>query len=181
MIENTPSDTHLNDLERDIRQLQIEFARYFAGDRDRPPLEMREELANRVQFLRSRQGIGTAERYRLTALISRFQSLNELSDRRMRKHSTRIQQRSRPADAVIAGSERGSKAMRRLFLELYSGEKAPANMRNFGEYLERKVTEIRTRTGCSSVQFRVIESNGKRSLKAKPLGRLENKTPTDGS
>jgi hypothetical protein len=114
----------------------------------------------------------TVDQFRFTSLTSRLRSNNQLFDRRMRQHQTRAAARSTPSEGVLAGPERGSKAVRRLFRELYSDdERTSATMPQFQDFLERKVSEIRSRTGCSSVQFRVIEQDGKRTLKAKPLGR----------
>jgi len=162
---------HLDEFERDIKRLHIEFSRYFAGDLERPPFEMRDELSARVRRLRQRRNPSTVERFRLDALTARLRSLNELFDRRLRKHRARTRQPGRPTDAVVAGSERGMRAVRRLFLELYKEEKPSATVSSFEKFLEKQVSQIRSRTGCSSVQFRVIENNGRRSLKAKPLGK----------
>lgn len=161
---------HLDEFERDIKRLQIEFSRYFAGDLDRPPFEMRDELAARVRRLRLKPNPSTAERFRLNALTARLGSLNELFDRRLRNHRASSRQPNRPTDSVVAGSERGSRAVRRLFLELYKEEEPSATISGFEKFLAKQVSEIRSRTGCSSVQFRVIENDGRRSLKAKPLG-----------
>ena len=162
---------HLDDLERDIKRLNIEFSRYFAGDLERPPFEMRDELMARVRQLRLKPKASTAERFRLNTLIARLGTLNELFDRRLRTHRVGTHLITRPTDAVVAGSERGVKAVRRLFLELYKKEKPAATLAGFEKFLEKQVLEIRSRTGCSSVQFRVIENDGRRSLKAKPLGK----------
>ena len=159
----------LDTLEHDLGNLQVEFARFFAGDRDRPPFELRDDLTAHVRLLGARQHASTAERFRLGSLTARFRSFNELSDRRLRQQQRRSLPKVGPADGVIAGSERGTRAVRRLFFELYKGHETPASMPSFEEFLERKVSEFRSRTGCSSVQFRVIEQDGKRSLRARPL------------
>ena len=54
------------------------------------------------------------------------------------------------------------------YQEPYKQDSHPANMEAFRSFLEKKVTEIQSRTGCSPVQFRVIDSEGKPSLEAKP-------------
>ncbi len=162
---------NLDALERDIKHLQVEFARFFAGDREKPPLELREQLGLRLRGFQAAPHPSTVDAFRLSSLTARLGSLSQLVDRRMLRHQARSATRARPTDAVIAGSERGSRAVRRLFLELYKQENTPASIATFQQFLERKVSEIRTRTGCSSVQFKVIENEGRRSLKAKPLGR----------
>lgn len=168
---NPEEHSHLDELERDIKRLQIEFSRYFAGDRERPPSELKDELAVRVRKLRLRPNPSTAERFRLNSLTARLGTLNELFDRRLRNHRVRSRPAARPTDAVIAGSERGPKAVRRLFLELYKENDPSASIASFEKFLTKQVKQIRSRTGCSSVQFRVIETDGRRSLKAKPLGK----------
>lgn len=162
----------LDALERDIRRLHIEFTRFFAGDRERPPLELKEELGARIRKLRTEPRPSTVEQFRLSSLTARLSSQSELSERRMRQHRTHANRERQPTDGVVAGSERGSGAIRRLYQELYKQDSRPANMDAFQSFLEKKVTEIQSRTGCSSVQFRVIDIEGKRSLKAKPIGRL---------
>jgi hypothetical protein len=161
----------LNALERDIKALQIEFSRYFAGELERPPLKQRDDLHAAVRRLRDMPKASTAQHFRLNSLIARLGTLNELFDRRLRQHQVRAHQPQHPADAVVAGSERGTKAVRRLFLELYKKEQPAASIAGFEKFLEKKVAEIRSRTGCSSVQFRVIDNDGRRTLRAKPLGK----------
>ena len=170
----TPTEyRHLDEFERDIKRLQIEYARYFAGDLDRPPTEIREELTARVRQLRLKPNPSTAERFRLNSLIARLNTLGELFDRRLRNHRGRDHHGARAKDAVVAGSERGTKAVRRLFLELYKEETPAATITSFEKFLEKQVSDIKSRTGCSSVQFRVIENDGRRSLRAKPLGKAQ--------
>lgn len=166
----------LDDLEHDIDRLKIEFARFFAGDRDLPPFDLRDDLAANVRRLSAAQRSSTAERFRLNSLTARLRSFSELFDRRLRQHQRRSQPRSSAADGVIAGSERGTRAVQRLFLELYKEHNAPASMPSFQQFLERKVSELRSRTGCTSVQFRVIVQDGRRSLRARPLGRVKERS-----
>ncbi|MDH3402256.1 MAG: hypothetical protein OES32_00050 [Acidobacteriota bacterium] len=161
----------LDELERDIRRLQIEFSRYFAGDRELAPTDLREEIEQRVRQIRAVPQMKTVERFRLSSLSARLASFNELFDRKMRLHDARRQSRARPTEGVVVGGARGADAVRRLYYELYKREQTPASISGFREFLERKVAEIRGRTGCSSVQFRVIENDGKRTLKAKAIGR----------
>ena len=175
-MEIKSQQNDLDVLEQDIGHLQVEFARFFAGDRERPPFDLRDDLASYVRRLSATPNPSTAERFRLQSLTARLRTLNELFDRRLRQHQGRNHTRSAPAEGVIAGSERGASAVRRLFLELYKEHKTPASISNFQQFLERKVSEMRSRTGCSSVQFRVLVQDGKRSLRAKPLGRMKEKS-----
>ncbi len=159
-------------LAQDIRRLQVEYARFLGGERDQPPQALRDELAARIANLRSAPKQATADRFRLSTLAAQLTSYNELFDRRVRNQQARVLAERKPIEAVVAGSERGSNAVRRLYSELFkNAEGHNTSMEGFREFLDTKVTEIRKRTGCSSVQFRVIETDGRRSLKAKPVGR----------
>jgi hypothetical protein len=40
----------------------------------------------------------------------------------------------------------------------------------FRGYLQKQMTQIRDKTGCDAVQFRVVNEDGKVKLKAKPVG-----------
>lgn len=170
-MEPHTQQAELDRLERDIKSLQIDFTRFFAGDLERPPTARQDELASRVQRIRAEPRTTTVDRFRLNSLAARLGSLNELFDRKMRQHAARRQNHVKPTDAVVAGSERGARAVRQLFHELYKEDSKPASVASFREFLEKKVTEIRERTGCTSVQFRVIENDGQRSLRARALGR----------
>lgn len=171
IMESNTQQPQLDRLERDIKGLQIDFTRFFAGDLERPPSAQQDELASRVQRLRADSRTTTVDRFRLNSLAARLGSLNELFDRRMRQHAARRQNHVKLTDAVVAGSERGARAVRQLFHELYKDDSKPASVAGFREFLEKKVNEIRDRTGCTSVQFRVIENDGRRSLRARALGR----------
>jgi hypothetical protein len=170
-MEPKTQQPDLDRLERDIKRLQIDFSRFFAGDLDRPPSTLRDELGSRVQRMRAEPRVTTVDRFRLGSLAARLGSLNELFDRKMRQYAARRQHHVKPSDAVVAGSERGARAVRQLFYELYKEDETPASVTGFRDFLEKKVVEIRKRTGCTSVQFRVIENDGRRSLRARALGR----------
>ncbi len=172
MTDTPATNRALDRLEREIRQLQIEQSRFLAGDIDQPPRALREELETRIANLRSSPQRSTAERFRLSSLAAKLRSYNELFDRRSRDQRNRHQIRSKPVESVVAGRERGGRAVRRLYSELYEGsDDETTTLGGFRQFLDTKVEEIRGRTGCSSVQFRVISQDGKKTLKARPIGR----------
>jgi hypothetical protein len=65
-----------------------------------------------------------------------------------------------------------SDAVAALFQGLVErNKKAPTmDLDTFRSYLERQVAQIRDKTGCEAVQFRVAMEEGKVKLKAKPVG-----------
>ncbi len=171
MTDDTRVQQALDRLAADIQKFQILYSRYLAGDLPQPPTDFRDELHARISNLRSAPRQSTAGKFRLQSLTARFASYNELFERKAGHRRARVQAERRPGEAVVFGSHRGGDAVRCLYTELYKESGDRTSMSGFRGFLEKKVTEIRERTGCSSVQFRVVEQDGKRSLKAKPIGR----------
>ena len=65
-----------------------------------------------------------------------------------------------------------SDAVEALFaaLVLRNGKTPTMDLDTFRNYLQRQVAQIRDKTGCEAVQFRVAAEEGKVKLKAKPVG-----------
>jgi len=71
-------DQEIVRLEDAIRKLKIDFDIYFNGSAKRPPLEARARLEANIKRIADDRGLSYAQRYKLTALISRFTSYREL-------------------------------------------------------------------------------------------------------
>ena len=84
MSETDDIDRQLNFLEAEIKKLEAEYNMYFAGRSPRPPVETRRRVTGMVRQLDRQQLSNYADRFRFTALQTRFQSFVELWDRGMR-------------------------------------------------------------------------------------------------
>ena len=84
MAEPTTVERELKALEIEMRRLEAEYNMYFAGRSPRPPVETRRRVTGMVRQLDRQQLSNYAERFRFTALQTRFQSFTELWDRTMR-------------------------------------------------------------------------------------------------
>jgi hypothetical protein len=84
MAEPTTVERELKALEIEMRRLEAEYNMYFAGRSPRPPVETRRRVTGMVRQLDRQQLSNYAERFRFTALQTRFQSFTELWDRGMR-------------------------------------------------------------------------------------------------
>ena len=84
MAEPTTVERELKALEIEMRRLEAEYNMYFAGRSPRPPVETRRRVTGMVRQLDRQQLSNYAERFRFTALQTRFQSFSELWDRSMR-------------------------------------------------------------------------------------------------
>jgi hypothetical protein len=169
----------LDRLEHSILELRVEFERFFNGDRPTPPEGVRTRIQTVFRRLRSGNQIrDPADHYRLSQLEARFNSYSELYNRRVREREEG-DRRARftatpafdPAAGVVVeewGFEPG--AAEALYRGLAAGHGAPGfDLETFRGYLDRQLETIRTKTGCSRVQFRLAAEGGKTKLKAKPL------------
>ena len=84
MAEPTNVERDLKTLEVELRRLEAEYNMYFAGRSPRPPIESRRRVTLMVRHLDRQHLSNYAERFRFTALQTRFQSFSELWDRGMR-------------------------------------------------------------------------------------------------
>jgi hypothetical protein len=84
MTEPTEVEREIKALEIEMRRLEAEYNMYFAGRSPRPPVETRRRVTGMVRHLDRKHLSNYAERFRFTALQTRFQSFIELWDRGMR-------------------------------------------------------------------------------------------------
>lgn len=78
-------DEDLNQVEKDIRQLKIEFEQYFGGGRKRPPTE----IVWRIEQMLKRYGekggqLNFSQRFRLNNLTSSFAKYNDMFRKKMK-------------------------------------------------------------------------------------------------
>jgi hypothetical protein len=120
MAEPTNVERDLKTLEVELRRLEAEYNMYFAGRSPRPPIESRRRVTLMVRHLDRQHLSNYAERFRFTALQTRFQSFSELWDRGMRARDegrpgpfpARPTQ-SAAASGPEAGGQRGKKLTER--------------------------------------------------------------------
>lgn len=80
------TDEELGQLEKDIRQLQIEYDTYFSGGRPRPPSDTEFRVQRNIKRLAEMQGrLKYAERFRYNTIASRYAKYSEIWRQRARK------------------------------------------------------------------------------------------------
>lgn len=122
-------DEELSQLEKDIRQLQIEYDTYFSGGRPRPPNDTEWRVTRAIKRFAELGGqMKYAERFRYNALASRYAKYNEVWRQRARRvesgHSAfgysktarelekqRLEEASARHDAWLRGEHRAKVAM----------------------------------------------------------------------
>ena len=183
MLRPTPKDSKndagkalerkIEAVSRQIERFRIDAQRFLAGDLPLPPDELKDQIQNELRKLRNSKSRGTAHNFRLGSLEAKFNSHIALLGRRVRARE--VGEARRPADAeprydavqgVVVGSNVAGGAAEALFNGL---NRPKMGIEKFQGYLAKQVETIRSKTGCSEVQFRVAVQDGKLKLKAKPI------------
>jgi hypothetical protein len=177
MTQGRQRAVELDRLEQDIHLLRIDFERFLSGDLDLPPDRFRDSIRTQIASLQS-AAKAPVDAFRLGALEARFHSYSELFNRRLRARElqhgatrrTPTRPASDPSQGIVLGQHLDADGVAPLYRHLYRDQTAGAmDLRTFTDYLARQHQLIRERTGCSKVSFRIVEENGKKKLKAKPV------------
>jgi hypothetical protein len=187
------TDEDLSRLERDIRQLKIEFEQYFGGGKKRPP----SDIEWRIEQIIKRYGDRAAEmnygqRFRYGNLTQTYSKYREIFHKRMQKREEGTVQRHFGAAARAIQAERSRSGtaspspvavtcsdleresgkvdeLYRAFREALntSGESVERLSREkFQKFLLQKSEQIRKQRG-EQIEFLVSIENGKARLKAR--------------
>ena len=173
---------YIEQLDRDIQQLKIDFERFFNGSLPTPPEETRLGVRHQIQRLRSAPIHALVDRFRLNTLEARFNTLNELFNRRLREREEGLvapparlasptPRRYDPYSGIVVGEAPPPEAIEALYRELYHDDtpSAATNFARFRTYLLSQADLIRQRSGCNEVKFRLASEDGAVKLKAKPV------------
>jgi len=182
----------IDHLAADIRQLRVDFERFFSGALLIPPDELRRRVQARLRQLRNVNNMSAVDRFRLGDLEARHNSYDELFTRRLRdREEGRLRTGQAPPAApappappagydpgagIVIGPDPDPRAVAALYAGLTAagapggGAEGPRfDLASFGSYLQRQAAAIRAKTGCAEVQFRLAAEDGKLRLKARPL------------
>ena len=173
-------DEPLFKLDRDIKRFRIDFERFFSGNLPIPPDQLRIKIQDQIKALRSERIKAVAQRFRLNGLEAKFNALAVLFNRRLRDFelgtgtnrptSESANSDFDPSVGVVVDERPSSDAVLALYEGLYSKSKRPkkTDFESFQNYLKKQANQIREKTGCSQVRFRIASEDGKLKLKAKP-------------
>jgi hypothetical protein len=192
-----PLSDDLDHLDVSIRQLQRKWEMFFSGVEKRPPAELQsmvEKLVKKYAFSEIRNN---TERFRYQTLTSRFNTFNELWQKRLRareegkafgQHGLRAEQMAppprvpavsspaspaQPAEFRIGGGgAQDAPAIRALYENFVSerhraGIGAPPPFESFHQLVTQQTQRLRSEKGAAAVDFRLETRDGKVSLKAR--------------
>jgi hypothetical protein len=186
-------------LEKSIRQLQIEWEKFFSGIERKPPVDLRTKLEAMIRRYSNAEIRNNTERFRFQNLASRYQAFAELWAKRLRAmeegrpvglhgkaalmappphHSPAVVERLASAakanEVRVKDPSADTDAVRTLFNRFLearkeAGEGGAVKFESFQKIIAQQSTRILNEKGASAVDFRLETKDGKVSLKAKPV------------
>jgi len=180
MNERRNLGNELDELQQQMKGLEIGYERYFAGVDKREPLRDRTALARRLRYYSNRRIVWTDLKFRYQGLLSRFMSYCQYWDRILRlmdegKYHRHIAKIDRPAGSIETPTPKASAdsqtEIERLHRELQNARQvcglsgdAPS-LSKISEFIDAQRENIRSRYGDQPVAFSVDTSSGKPSIK----------------
>ena len=187
----------LDQLATSIRQLQARWDMYFSGVEKRPPHEAHARVEKVIREYDRSVIRNNADRFRLQGLVSRFNTLNELWQKRLRareegrafglhgRHAAvapappprpELEAPPRPGGSGgefrVGDAERDGAAVRALYDRFVeerqrTGEGAAPAYESFHELIGKQTAKILGAKGARAVDFRLDTKDGRVALKAK--------------
>ncbi len=117
-----PVDEELNQFERDIRQLKIEYEQFFGGGKKRPPAD----IEWRIDLMIKRHGdrgasMNYGQRFRYNNLLQTYSRYRDIFHKRMRNREEGSVQRHFGAAARAVAEERAAKERKTTTPEAVAG------------------------------------------------------------
>jgi Ca2+-binding EF-hand superfamily protein len=104
-------DEELSQLERDIRQLKIEYDQFFGGGRKRPPVEIEWRIEQMIKRYAERGGeLKVGQRFRYNNITQTYAKYKEIFRKRVQQKEEGTVQRHFGAAAKAIESERAKEA-----------------------------------------------------------------------
>jgi hypothetical protein len=186
----------LDQIEKAIKQLQIEREKFFGGVERKPPSDLKARVEALIRQHANSEIRNNTERFRYQNLTARYNIFSELWSKRLRAleegrvmgvhgaHAKAPSAAPPPARRVaraggggevhIKDPERDNEAMRSLFDRFLeerqkTGESGAVKFEGFRKLIAQQASRILNEKGGQAVSFRLETKDGKVSLKAKAL------------
>ena len=171
----------LNQLEKDLKSLEIAHEQYFLGIEKHSPEQQRQKLTLRMRKMITHYIPQTDLRYRLQSIASRFNSYCGYWDRiqrlidegRYERHTSRIQRHASEQSPVKEppATTAASDPVDNLYEELVNAHQScqlrPPNRDQVAKFLAKQKEAIKDRFGDKPVDFVVVTENGKPKIKVR--------------
>jgi hypothetical protein len=183
-------------LERSIRQLQIDWEKFFGGVEKKPPVDLKTRTEVLIRRYAGEEIRSNVDRFRYQTLTARYSTFNELWSKRLRameegrpvthlpRHAPAPAPPPGSAAAAAAAAARASEyrvrnptdteGVRALFdrymqARREAGEDSPVKFESFQKIISQQADRILKEKGGQAVDFRLETKDGKVSLKARTV------------
>lgn len=184
-------------LERAVRQLQIEWEKFFAGAERKPPMDLKGRVEGLIRRYAYTEIRNNTDRFRYQTLSTRYNTFNELWTKRLRLMEegramaggpprASAPPAAPPSTAAAAAAEappgefritrpaEEKEAVRALFDQYLearkkAGEGGNVRFDSFEKVIAQQATRILGEKGGQAVDFRLETKDGKVTLKARPV------------
>ena len=182
---NVVEDLQLLDVK--LKMLKNEYEQYFMGSRKREPSLLRGEVQKMVAYYANVPIRNTGYRFKFNNLRARFfafrrhwdRILREIEEGRYERHlfQANLRERERAERVRPQGPGGGGDQLDLddVFESYVSARQAcgqgtkSITREKLGALIEKQSTQLRAKTGCQDVKFRVVVENGKAKLKVTPV------------
>jgi hypothetical protein len=182
MVGRDKIAVYLNQIEQELKELEIAYEQYFLGIDKRSPEQQRSRFSTRIRKLFAMYIPQTDLRYRLNGISSRFNSYCGYWDRIQRlidegkyeRHTSRIQRRGEASAASAEALPNDSSAdpLDTLYAQLIEAHQScqmrPPNREQLASFLDKQAETIKQRFGDKQVDFVVVTESGKPKIKVRP-------------
>jgi hypothetical protein len=183
------TDEEMNQLEKDIRQLKIEYEQYFGGGKKRPPTDLEWRIESLMKRYSDRGGqMNYSQRFRYGNLVQMYtkyremfrKRLNQREEGRVQRHfgaaareieKDRVRRRPAPLEPVpftvsCKDPERETKKVEELY-SAFMRAKAEAGdstngltIESFQQFVHQKTDQLKNQKNASEVEY-VVSLEGK--------------------
>jgi dsDNA-binding SOS-regulon protein len=171
----------LNQIEKDLKELEITYEQYFLGIEKRSPEQQRSKFTTRMRKLVALYIPQTDLRYRLNSIASRFNSYCGYWDRIQRlieegkyeRHTSRIQRRAGDMTATTGapGHDGKTDSVDNLYEQLVQAHQScqmrPPDREQVASFLAKQAETIKQRFGDKQVDFVVVTEAGKPKVRVR--------------
>jgi hypothetical protein len=171
----------LNQLEQDLKELEIAHEQYFLGTEKRLPEQRRQKFTLRVRKMITQHIPQTDLRYRLQSISSRYNSYCGYWDRIQRlidegkyeRHTSRIQRfaQTTPPAQDVADPGLSANPVDSLYQQLVDAHQAcklrAPNRDQVAGFIAKQEEAIKKRFGDKPVDFVVVTEDGKPKIKVR--------------
>ena len=182
---NQSIEDTISTFERKVKQLKLEYEKYFLGTRPNEPAQQRSEVQKLATILAQEHIKNTAMRFRYNSVNSRYQAFKRQWDETCRqidagtykRHVFKAKLKEReagqaPAKAPARKAENPENKLDRLFgayqEALAATGKNPKSVtrEKLQAVIQKQEAALRQKLGCDEVSFRVVVQEGKVKLRA---------------